>query len=410
LTLAELTAFWRSARRSADRSDELRLCAVMASVYAIVGVQLPFLPIWLGARGFDATEIAALLAAPPAIRIFSTLVSSRIADRWRRHGAVLVVHLFGSALAFALLGLTCGFLATLAAIALLAMAQGPVNSLADGMVLGEARQRRLEGRGTLHYSFIRGFGSLAILVVLLASGPVAAAIPNGALIWLIGGVALAAAISAFLATSGLAGAGARRETDVAEQPLEKPVLVAIVVAAATLILVSQALSLGFASLHWKAKGFDDGFVSLGWSAALLTEVAFFFLAARWFGGERNAALHLSLSGAAAVARWLWMASDPGALGILSAQAMHGLTCGAAQLGPAYLLARLAGPTRLAQAQGWLAAAYAAGLSLTTLACGPLYSRYGESSYLAMAAMAASGFVLSLAVKRAIDREERAPAR
>jgi hypothetical protein len=80
--------------------------------------------------------------------------------------------------------------------------------------------------------------------------------------------------------------------------------------------------------------------------------------------------------------------------------------GAVQLGSAYLLARLSGPGRFAQAQAWLAATYAAGQSLTTLACGPIYVRYGETGYLFMAAMAATGFGLALGVMRRLETGEK----
>jgi MFS transporter, PPP family, 3-phenylpropionic acid transporter len=403
MTFSDLSALWRGARArsdawSGDQREELRLSALMASVYAIVGVQLPYFPIWLGARGFSPTEIAAILAAPPAIRIVSTLLSARFSDRSGRHGEMLLVHLFGAALAFAVIGSAHGFGQILAAVCLLAYAQGPINSLADGMILAATQRRSAEGRGTLHFSSVRGFGSVAILAVTLGGGLIAGALPSDALIWLLACVALVAALSALVAVRGLESVSRANHRPRPEK-LARPWLVGAVVAAAALILTSHALILGFASLHWKAQGLGETFVSLAWVAGLVTEVAFFLLAGRWFGGERNAALHLALGGAAAIARWLYMATDPGALGVLVAQALHGLSCAAVQLGPAYLLARLAGPSRLAQAQGWLAVSYAAGLSLTTLACGPLYTRYGEASYLFMAAMAAVGLALAVVVMR-----------
>jgi len=410
MTLTDLSALWRrnlSPPDAAieDRREELRLSALMASVYAIVGVQLPFFPVWLGARGLSATEIAAILATPPALRIVSTLLSTRLGDRSGRHGAFLLGHLFAVALVFAGMRLLSGFWPLLAAVGLLAFAQGPINSLADGMILGAIRRRSAEGRGTLHYSFVRGWGSFAILAVMLAGGPVAAVLPSDALIFLLAGVAALAALGALAAVNGLRAVQAPSQQSRAEA-LARPGLVVLVICAAALILASHALSFGFAALHWKANGFSETFLSLAWVAAVATEVGFFLLAGRWFGGERKAALHLTVAGAAAVLRWLIMASDPAAAGILATQALHGLTCAAAQLGPAYLLAKLAGPSRLAQAQGWLAVAYSAIQALTTLACGPVYALYGERSYFAMAAMGAAGLGLALVVMRLVEAPRR----
>jgi PPP family 3-phenylpropionic acid transporter len=257
-------------------------------------------------------------------------------------------------------------------------------------------------RPLLHYSFVRGWGSVSILFFLLASGPVAGALPNAALAWLLCGVSLAAAACAFIALRGVGvGVPAKPRDPIGE--ITRPGLVALTIAAAALIQASHAMVFAFGALHWKASGHDETFVSLAWSAGLITEVGFFLLAGRWFGGEGRAATHIALGGAAAALRWLLMAGDPGTAGIFAAQALHGLSCAAVQLGPAYLLARLVGAGRYAQAQAWLAASVAAGLSLATLACGPLQTSFGERGYLAMAALATLGLAPALGLGRALRR-------
>jgi PPP family 3-phenylpropionic acid transporter len=253
---------------------------------------------------------------------------------------------------------------------------------------------------------VRGWGSFSILVVMLASGPVARAIPNSTLVWLLASVALAGAASTFLALRRIEGVEPAADHPEAHLKLSHPLLAAGVIAAASLVQSSHATAYAFASLHWKAEGFDETFVALAWIVSLVTEVGFFLAARRWLGGEARAATHLALGGFAAALRWAVMASDPGGVGILAAQSLHGLSCAAVQLGPAYLLARLCGATRLAQAQGWLAAANAATLSVATLASGPLYARYGEAAYLAMAAMATTGGALAFALSRALPAPGR----
>ena len=78
------------------------------------------------------------MATPPAVRILSTLIASRQADRSGRHAALLVTLAFCAGLAYALMGLTQGLAAILAAVVLLAAAQGPISILADGIILGAA--------------------------------------------------------------------------------------------------------------------------------------------------------------------------------------------------------------------------------------------------------------------------------
>jgi PPP family 3-phenylpropionic acid transporter len=388
--------------RAEDRREEWRLSALTASIYAIVGVQLPFFPLWLHSRGLGADEIAAILSAPPLLRILTMLLASRRADRDGRHGEFLVGFALCAGLAYGLTGLANGFAAILATVALVALAQGPINILADGIILGAAARRRALNRPLLHYSFVRGWGSVSILFFLLTSGPVARALPNAALVWLLSGVSFTAAACAFIALRGV-GVGVPAKAHPALGEIARPGLVALTIASAALIQASHAMVFAFGALHWKAIGHDENFVSLAWSAGLVTEVGFFLLAGRWFGGEGRAATHIALGGAAAALRWLLMAGDPGTVGIFAAQALHGLSCAAVQLGPAYLLARLVGAGRYAQAQAWLWASVAAGLSLATLACGPLQTSFGERGYLAMAALAALGFALALGLGRALRR-------
>ena len=48
-----------------------------------VGVQLPFLPVWLKARGLDASLIGVALALPMVVRVIAVPLATRIADRQR---------------------------------------------------------------------------------------------------------------------------------------------------------------------------------------------------------------------------------------------------------------------------------------------------------------------------------------
>jgi PPP family 3-phenylpropionic acid transporter len=377
------------------------LSLLFAAIYALVGVQLPFFSIWLAARGLDAKQIAAVLAVQPIVRIVSTLIASRRADRHGDHGALLVGCAAASAAAYAIAGLSSGFLAILLAVATLAFVQGPVGPLADGVTFGEARRRREVGLPQLHYSWVRGWGSVSILVFMMLSGPIVARIDNVDVIWLLVGLAALAAVVGLGSLAGLpapASGGHGRK----DAPLERPALVALVIVSATLIQSSHSFVNAFGSLHWKTQGHDSSFVGFAWVAALVTEVAVFLMAGRWLGGEAKAPAFLVASGVGAVLRWLLMAIDPGPLGVYAAQALHGASCAAAQIGPAYLLSELGGRERLAQSQAWLAAAIAGGTSLLTFWSGPLYAAAGERGYLAMAVAAAAGLLAALVVARLVE--------
>ncbi|ATQ69221.1 MULTISPECIES: MFS transporter [Methylosinus] len=380
---------------------ELRLSLLFASIYAIVGVQLPFFSIWLSGRGLDALQIAAILAVQPVIRIGSTLIASRRADRHGDHGAMLVACAAGVAAGYAATGLSHGFAAILCMVALVALAQGPIAPLADGISFEQARRRRELGLPQMHYSWVRGWGSVSILIFLAASGPIAGALPGEDIIWLLAGVGALSCLWSLAALIGLRHAApicALRRNP----PVERPGLVILLIAAATLIQSSHSMVNAFGALHWKQMGHSDTFVAFAWVVALATEVAAFLMAGRWFGGEARAVSFLMVGGVAAVFRWMLMSLDLNPAGIFFAQALHGASCAAVQIGPAYLLAALGGRERQAQAQAWLAAAIAGGNGLFTLLSGPLYTMMGEHAYLAMAGFAFLGTLLSFGVAKLAD--------
>jgi PPP family 3-phenylpropionic acid transporter len=393
----------------ADDHAELRLSLLFAAVYSIVGVQLPFFTIWLSSRGLDALQIAGVLSVQPVIRIGSTLIASRRADRIGDHGAVLVGCAAAATAAYAAMGLCHSFFAILVAAAMLALSQGPMGPLADGITFGEAKRRRETGLPQLHYSWVRGWGSVSILVFLTASGPIAAHLANAdMMIWVFVAVAGLACLACFGSLVGLGGRTKRRDRP-SLAPLERPTLVILVIAAATLIQSSHAMVNAFGALHWRAQGHDETFVAMAWVAALATEVAAFLMAGRWFGGESRAASFMVVGGVGAVLRWILMSCDLEPAGIFFAQALHGASCAAVQIGPAYLLAELGGKERLAQSQAWLASAVAGGTSLLTLSSGPLYATTGERGYLAMAIVAFVGLMMAVALVRLLERE-KLPAR
>ena len=61
----------------------VRTGAVYGSLLFMVGVMLPFLPVWLAARGFSIAEVAFALAMQSVVRVVATPVIAYMADRYR---------------------------------------------------------------------------------------------------------------------------------------------------------------------------------------------------------------------------------------------------------------------------------------------------------------------------------------
>src|SRR5262252_2045444 len=60
----------------------LRLILFYLAQFAVIGMQMPFFPVWLDAKGFDARAIGLVLAAPMIVRVVIVPVAARLIDRF----------------------------------------------------------------------------------------------------------------------------------------------------------------------------------------------------------------------------------------------------------------------------------------------------------------------------------------
>jgi MFS family permease len=58
-----------------------RLSAFYAAIFLVAGIQLPFWPLWLAARGLTAGEIGSVLAAAIWAKVLATPAIGAIADK-----------------------------------------------------------------------------------------------------------------------------------------------------------------------------------------------------------------------------------------------------------------------------------------------------------------------------------------
>ena len=59
------------------RHFELRIALIFAALFVPLGVHLPYFPLWLEAKGFDAEQIGIILAAPMFLRVLTTPLHHR---------------------------------------------------------------------------------------------------------------------------------------------------------------------------------------------------------------------------------------------------------------------------------------------------------------------------------------------
>ena len=387
--------------QGAREGTYLRLSLFCAAMLIGIGIYLPFFPVWLAARGLGETDIGLVLAAPSLVRLFVNPPLTALADRRGAVPMVLACCAFATCFFYALLGFTFGFWPIFIGVIVIACAQGPIIPLSDTLIFSRIRLESARPGGTaLDYASIRAWGSAVVFAGMILGGPLVGLAPKPAIVWILTGLAAITALAALAVARSAPDAAILARAAASAAPGTAPGrsslwLGVTVIAAAGLIQASHGQLYAFATLDWQAQGFSDGFIGLLWASGVLSEVLFFLLARRLFGGESRAMTFLVLGGLAAALRWAVMVFTPGALALTVLNLLHGLTFAATHLGSVTLLAAFVAPQHRAQAQGWLAAVVSVSLFAVTAMSGRLHLGLGASAYGIMAAIALAGFGLAI---------------
>jgi len=362
-----------------------RLALFYAAFFAGTGVQLPFWPVWLAARGLSADQIALLLTLGQWLKLATNPLIGIAADR---DGArrVLVALGLGALAAYGLLAFVAGF----PGILLLATAAGLC--AAGQLPLGDSLALAAAYEGRLDYGRVRLWGSLGFIVAALIAGR------------MLDGFGAAIVLPLTLAAAALTLGSCLTLPERAARPRPKaepgrwrgyahPRFIAFL-GAASLIQGSHSVYYGFGTLYWQSLGLADATISLLWAEGVVAEVMLFYWGAPLL--RRIGPLGLvALAGAAGVARWTAMTLlvTPAALAML--QLLHALTFAAAHLGAMHYLARSVAAEQAATAQSvYTAVVGGIGGGLLMLVAGRLYGGIGGGAYLAMAALAGIGAALA----------------
>lgn len=372
----------------------LPLTLLYAALFFELGINLPFFPLWLRSQSLDDAAIGFVLAVPLILRIVANPTVTALADRTGYLRETLIACAVAVSIGTALFGLTSSFVAIVAVVAVVSLAQGPLIALTDALTLRILRDRETAERD---YGRIRLWGSLAFAAANLGAGWVLTVLAPWSIIALLSAAAAATAFAAFLVppppATGLTQADPEeRVGGLASAPVGLAVLAAAV-AGPALIQASHAAVYGFSTLHWQSQGLSSPVVGALWATGIVGEVMVFAIAGRFAVGRRGALALLAAGGLAAIVRWLGMASDPSLPVLVALQLGHGLSFGATHLGSVFLLMRLVENRRSAQAQGWLAAAWALAMAILTQLAGQLSASWGQAIYLVMAVAATIGLTL-----------------
>jgi len=367
-----------------------RIAAFYAALFVVLGVQVPFLPIWLAARGLDTGTIGTVLAIPMVVRLVAIPAITHRADRRDALRAALILAASIAAIGYAALALAPGAAMIMAAYAFTSAFYTPIMPMAEAYALrGLAGHRRA-------YGPVRLWGSAAFIAGTLGAGLGLDRMAASDLIWLlVTAMAFTAVIACALAPLPVRPRGDGPRPASARTLLRQPALVAGV-AAASLVQASHAVYYGFSALDWAAAGFDGITIGVLWSIGVVAEIILFAFSGRFAAVP---AVLLGLGAAGGVLRWGAMAFDPPLMLLAPLQCLHALSFGATHLGSMGLVTRAVPADLGATVQGYFAVALGLVMAGAMALSGALYARWGGLAYGAMAAAAAAGGLASIAAVR-----------
>ena len=238
----------------------------------MAGIQIPFGPVRLAARGLTAREIGIVLAAAIWAKVLATPAIGAAVDRLGACRGVMGVLAAVALLGYAGLSSVSGvwLLASLNLVAL--TAQSALMPLGDSVTLAIASSDGLD------YGRVRVWGSVSFIIAALASGAILAASSADRALPL----ALGASGMVLLAYLGIPqlrrhAAGADRFAGMRAAAGDAKLWMLIASAAA--LQASHQVYYGFGTLYWRSLGFSETAIGFLWAEGVLAEILLF-----WHGG------------------------------------------------------------------------------------------------------------------------------
>ena len=371
----------------APRALAVRLSLYYGAFFAIIGVHLPFWPLWLQSRGLSAAEIGLVLASPLWVKVLTNPVLAHLSDRLGERKRPMVVLSVGALAATSLFSIVQGFWPVLAVTVLASAFLMGLNPLAETVTLATSTRHALD------YGRIRLWGSLTFIAAATLGGGIIAGHQVEVVLWLI------LALLGVLVTACVAMPDERPEA--AGAPAAGPFALlrnarfAVFIGAASLIQASHGVYYGFGTLHWRALGFDETQIGLLWAEGVVAEILLFA-----FSGAALARLGptglLILAGVAGMVRWSLMPVAVTVAALIPLQALHALTFGATHLAAMHFIVRSVAPNQAATAQS-IYSALALGIvsGVVMMSSGALYAWLGGKAFLAMTGLCLVGTMLGL---------------
>jgi PPP family 3-phenylpropionic acid transporter len=366
-----------------------RIALFYSAIFIVLGVSLPYFPLWLKWQSLTPFEIGLVTSVPLFIRIVATPMIGFAADRARSVRQIVVIAGAVGLLSSALLMAASGFWVILALFTVFQVSSMAMMPLAEVAAMQGVREKGLD------YGRMRLWGSVAFIAANVGGGLLIAAHGNGTIMpILVGGSVLALIAGWFLPDRKAAPAQAARRlnwSEISATLAHRGLL--LVMLAGGIIQASHAVYYAFSAIHWQSQGIDGRWFGILWGVGVVAEVLLFAYAGRLLA-RIGAITMIGIGAAGAIVRWGLMAIDPSFGVLLVLQLLHGLTFGATHLGTVHAIQERVGADRAASAQA-LHSALSSGvlMGVTTMLAGAVYGPLLGGSYLVMMVLAMIGGAL-----------------
>lgn len=362
------------------------------------GIQLPFLPLWLHARGLTVGEIAIVVAGMTAIRILAVPLAAFVSDRYQNRRSVIIVCGFAAFAAFLMLAFATNFWLIFSFSLLASFCWAPVFPLAESFSVDGSAAHRID------YGRMRLWASLSFLTGSLGGGILLQLLSINSVIFLVAGAQGMSALVGLLLPDDpkidaqvLGNQGPTNFSRVVRFLMAGSF--ALFITAVGVGQASHAMLYSFGPVHWHDLGFDKFTIGCFWAISIAAEVLLFGFSQNLV--NRFGAINLIIIGISGGAfRWLVMANDFGLSITFGTQALHAVSFAMLHLGAMHYI-RLNVPDGLRNSAQGLYAAVSGGVAMSAVMglTGLLYEHLHGGTYLAMAGISLVALSFGLALKR-----------
>ena len=357
------------------------------------GVQLPFLPLWLHAKGLSVGQIASVVAGMMAVRILGAPAFALLADRTGNRRVVIQFCAVIALIGYMALPFTNGFYQILLVSLWGAFFFAPVNPLIEGFGVDASAALGL------NFGQLRLWASVSFLSGSLIAGALLTRLSPLETVWLIADAQVFSVLATFMLPQDPERHIVRHHASALQFRAALKFLFAshftLFLLAASLANSSHAMLYSFSSVYWTSLGFSTFMIGLLWASGIIGEVIFFGFAHRIvqaIGVERLLVIGL----AGGVVRWIGTAFLTNEFVLLALQLSHAVSFACAHLALMHFI-RANVPSNLRNTAQGIYAALAGGvlLSSITFMSGPIYEAYSGKGFLAMALISALGLVIAV---------------